>query len=98
MIERDYERLHKELSIARCKVMPGLYEHYASGGIYVFERLQFDKATEEMRVSYHDERAPHISWSVPLDEWTEEIEYQGEMVPRYRWLAGQLGRQAIDGY
>lgn len=96
MSERDYNELAFRAEAAKRSILPGLYEHYKSGNIYQFEKISFDKKTERTLVLYHDECAPGISWSTTLEEWTSKVEVDGEMVPRYAYLSGELGDLATS--
>lgn len=92
---RDYEALYTQQQTLRAQVLPGLYRHY-KGGIYCIEKVVFDQETENPRVNYHDERHPAITWSIPLESWSEEVEIEGHKIPRFTWLAKEAGTIVLD--
>lgn len=92
---RDYESLLIKHDALRRQVLPGLYRHH-KGGIYCFDRIVFDQETEDARVDYHDERHPTITWSIPLENWLEELEIEGRKVMRFTWLAQEVGGMALS--
>lgn len=98
MAERDYNRLEQELERARRAVLPGCYRHYATGDVYELSGFTVDKATEQVLVNYHHECVPGVTWSTPLKEWSGKVETDnGQNIPRFTWLAGELGDIAVTG-
>ncbi|WDI05157.1 DUF1653 domain-containing protein (plasmid) [Paenibacillus urinalis] len=75
------------------------WQHY-KGGLYVISDIGIDASRHEdgKAVWYYREDEPDQKFYRPLLEWHNPIEYEGEVVPRFRELEkGGTTLGAIDG-
>lgn len=65
-------------------VVSGRYTHYKDHSkTYIVKDIVIVEATNEPAVIYQAEYGEGITFSRPLSEWLEEVEWKGEMVPRF---------------
>ncbi|MCX7207567.1 MAG: DUF1653 domain-containing protein [Proteobacteria bacterium] len=62
----------------------GIYQHY-KGQLYQVMGLAKHSETEEEMVVYRCLYGAFDLWVRPLAMFTEEITYNGETMPRFRW-------------
>ena len=61
---------------------PGVYRHY-KGRIYRLCGLAQHSETLEMMAVYHPEGNPDDLWVRPLAMWSELVEKDGVLIPRF---------------
>lgn len=62
----------------------GLYRHY-KGNQYRVLGMARHSETEEWLVLYHPEATPESLWVRPLAMFVEDVEVDGQRVPRFGW-------------
>jgi hypothetical protein len=62
----------------------GIYQHY-KGPLYQVMGLAKHSETEEEMVVYRCLYGAFDLWVRPLAMFTEEVTYNGETMPRFRW-------------
>lgn len=70
---------------SKVTVKPGRYRHY-KGRSYEFICLAYHTETEEPMVIYQALYGTRKVWARPYSLWIEEVEVNGTMVPRFRWI------------
>ena len=65
------------------EIPTGRYRHY-KGNDYIVLGTARHSETEEVLVIYKTDYGDYSSWARPLDMFTEEVEVEGEMVPRFK--------------
>lgn len=65
---------------------PGIYRHF-KGANYEVLRLARHSETEEWLVIYRQLYGDGACWARPLQAFVEEVEVDGEKVPRFAWLS-----------
>jgi hypothetical protein len=66
-------------------VKAGLYKHY-KGGLYSVIEVAFHHETLEEWVAYRAEYGERQCFIRPLEMFLEDVEVNGELVPRFRYL------------
>lgn len=64
-------------------VEPGIYEHY-KGARYEVYAIARHSETEEQLVFYRALYGEYGFWARPLEMFAEQVEQNGETVPRFR--------------
>lgn len=64
-------------------IQPGIYEHYKGNRYYVFGVAKHSETLEEM-VVYRALYGNGDTWVRPLSMFTEDVEVEGERIPRFR--------------
>lgn len=67
------------------EIRPGRYRHY-KGKDYELLYLARHSETEEWMVVYRALYADRGIWVRPAAMWEEEVQFQGQTVPRFRWI------------
>ena len=67
------------------EIQPGKYRHF-KGKEYEVLYLARHSETEEWMVVYRALYADRGIWVRPASMWEEEVQFQGEAVPRFRWI------------
>lgn len=75
------------------RLSPGIYRHY-KGGIFKVVALAKMDDTKEEYVVFHSvyqglERGEGGWWIRRKDEFEEEVEYRGKLVPRFKFVSKQ---------
>ena len=65
----------------------GRYQHY-KGNVYVVVGVATHTETREDLVVYHQEQHGSPLWTRSLNEFLEEVEWEGRMVSRFNPLNG----------
>lgn len=73
---------------------PGVYRHY-KGADYEVLRLVRHSETEEWLVIYRQMYGDGSCWARPLDMFVEQVEVEGEPVPRFEWQ-GERPEKGLD--
>jgi len=68
------------------EVKKGLYQHYKGGRYQVLDVARHSE-TEEWFVIYKPLYGEQSTWIRPLAMFVESVDYQGETVPRFRFIA-----------
>ncbi|SFC21059.1 Protein of unknown function [Marinospirillum celere] len=76
------------------EVKPGIYRHY-KGSDYEVLRLARHSETEEWLVIYRQCYGDGSCWARPLEMFTEQVEVNGEPVPRFEWQ-GERPEKGLD--
>lgn len=64
---------------------PGRYQHYKGAEYRVFGTCRHSE-TEEVLVFYQCLYGDWSYWVRPLSMFTENVQVEGESVPRFRWV------------
>ena len=67
------------------KPVPGIYQHY-KGKEYRLYEVATHSETGELLAVYRPLYGEEALWVRPLAMWSEEIEVDGEVLPRFRFL------------
>lgn len=89
MAHRPLSELHLDLQAAAKQVIVGgRYAHYKHPELpYTVTDLVIVEATDEVAVVYMvEENGAKVSFVRPLGSWLEKVEWQGEIVPRFKPL------------
>jgi hypothetical protein len=76
------------------RVIPGIYRHYKGGIFKVVAEAKMDDTNEDYIV-FHSvyqgiERGAGGWWIRHKDEFTEDVEYKGKTVPRFKFVSKQI--------
>jgi len=66
-------------------LLPGKYRHF-KGNDYDLLYIAFHSETLEEYVVYRALYGEQAIWVRPRSMWNEEVEHNGEMVPRFRYV------------
>jgi hypothetical protein len=66
-------------------IRPGIYQHYKGPEYRVYDICRHSE-TEETLVVYRCLYGNHDLWVRPLEMFTEEVEVDGKMIPRFRFI------------
>ncbi|MGB2246888.1 MAG: DUF1653 domain-containing protein [Alcanivorax sediminis] len=70
------------------ELKPGRYRHY-KGNDYQVIGLATHSETEEVLVVYHPLYGDRALWVRPLTMFTETVEKDGQVIPRFAWIADE---------
>lgn len=70
-------------------IQPGYYQHY-KGPFYQVLDLARHSETEEWLVIYRPLYGEHALWARPLAMFCEQVQHQGALIPRFRYLGDTL--------
>lgn len=86
MAHKEREELSQEISLALEKVKVGrLYYHYKNPDhLYVLEFVGCLESSEEVCVGYRALYGKGILWVRTVEDFTKEIEIDGQMIPRFK--------------
>jgi hypothetical protein len=73
---------------------PGIYKHY-KGNLYQVMEVATHSETRESMVVYRPLYGERALWVRPLAMFTEEVEVNGVMVPRFAWQSAAPAPEAI---
>lgn len=73
------------LSDQAIKLQLGIYEHYKGNQYRVLGVARHSETLEEV-VMYQAQYADHSFWVRPVAMFYDEVEYNGERKPRFRFL------------
>ena len=65
-------------------IKPGIYQHYKGPEYEVYDVCHHSE-TEELLVVYRCLYGDYDLWVRPYGMFTEEVEYEGKTLPRFRW-------------
>lgn len=68
---------------------PGIYRHF-KGNLYKLITVALDSETLEEMVVYQALYGNCGYWVRPLKMWEEQVEYQGQMVERFKYEKGAV--------
>ena len=71
---------------------PGRYRHY-KGGEYLVMGVARHSETEELLVVYQPQYGEREWWVRPLTMFTEQVDVDGSLVPRFEFVGGAGGAQ-----
>ena len=71
---------------------PGRYRHY-KGGEYMVMGVARHSETEELLVVYQPQYGERKWWVRPLSMFTEQVEVDGTLVPRFEFVGVAAGSQ-----
>jgi len=69
--------------LANCPKLGTVWVHYKTGNLYLVVGAAIAEATQEPLVIYHRE-VNSLMFARPRREWDELVEWEGQMVPRFR--------------
>jgi len=72
-------------------IEPGLYRHYKGSDYQVFGLVRHSE-TEEWLVHYRTLYGDYSHWVRPLEMFTETVEKDGEVIPRFAYIGPYTGR------
>ena len=70
------------------ELKPGRYRHY-KGNDYQVIGLATHSETEEVLVVYDPLYGDRALWVRPLTMFTETVEKDGQVIPRFAWIADE---------
>ena len=73
----------------RSELQPGIYRHFKGGEYQVYETALHSE-TEECLVVYRPLYGEKKMWVRPYELFTESVEIEGEMLPRFKFLREAL--------
>lgn len=68
------------------ELKPGKYKHFRGGDYQVID-VAIHSETEELMVVYRPLYGDQSLWVRPFSMFTETVEYQGELVKRFSYVA-----------
>lgn len=71
-------------------VIHGYYQHYKTQGIYQVLSIAKHSETLEIMVVYQAQYEDRQIWVRPLGMFLENVEYNGQIVPRFKYLGLEL--------
>lgn len=83
MEKLDYETLAEMLSDAREVIKPGSHWRHYKGGQYIVKDLVVLEVDNRVSVNYVPTICQDVPFSRPLDEWDDEVEWNGEKLTRF---------------
>ncbi len=85
MSKREHE-LQENIELAgELVVVGGLYTNYKNlDNIYEAQKLTIMESDESVAITYQALYGLKITFTRPLYEWIEQVEFEGELVPRFR--------------
>lgn len=63
-------------------IVPGIYQHY-KGKDYKVIGIGMHTETEEKLVLYQSLYGNFDFWARPVSMWIEQVEYEGQILPRF---------------
>ncbi len=69
----------------REKILRGIYRHF-KGNLYEVHCVALNSETREPMVVYRALYGEREMWVRPASMWNEEVEYDGETVPRFLYV------------
>jgi hypothetical protein len=89
MSHKPLDQLQSELEIAKTAAVIGSdYAHYKHPDKpYVVLDLVITEADDRVAVLYCQKGNENIKFVRPLSSWVEEVEVDGQMVPRFRMIS-----------
>jgi hypothetical protein len=86
---KSHEQLQQEIAQAAKQVNIGIaYRHYKDPAkVYKVINFATQEADDELGVVYQAQYGPGLFFTRPLKEWTENVEWQGNTVPRFTPVA-----------
>lgn len=81
--------LAQEIEAAKRQIVIGAtYQHYKGvDKLYTVTGLGFLEATDELCVIYQAAYGERLTFLRPLTSWLEQVEWDGQTVPRFRKVA-----------
>jgi hypothetical protein len=70
----------------------GLYRHY-KGGEYRVMGVARHSETEELLVVYQPQYGERDWWVRPLSMFTEQVEIEGRLIPRFQHIEESVGQK-----
>ena len=67
-------------------IKPGRYRHYKGQDYIVYGTAQHSE-TDEVMVVYKTDYGPYKHWVRPLKMFTETVTVNGQLKPRFEWIA-----------
>jgi hypothetical protein len=85
------EELQREIDDASTVVtIGGTYQHYKGADkLYTVTGLGFLEATDEICVIYHGQYNAGHTFIRPVSVWLEQVEYNGQTVPRFKKISNE---------
>jgi len=82
---KEHSVLSKEIENAKTKVVIGAsyWHHKDPNKLYKVIDLGFLESTDELHVIYQAQYGEPLTFLRPLTSWLEEVEWQGETLPRF---------------
>lgn len=74
-----------EKEMAEHSLKPGIYQHYKGPRYRVYEVARHSE-TEELLVVYRALYGEYGLWVRPFAMFTEQVEHQGQTLPRFRFV------------
>lgn len=68
------------------EVKPGRYRHFKHGNEYTVIDIVRHSETQEAMVLYRAEYGERGLWVRPLDMFTEQVEHDGAIKPRFEYV------------
>lgn len=69
------------------EIKKGIYEHF-KGNRYELLEIASHSETLEKMVVYKALYGEFGIWVRPLSMWTEQVEREGKLIPRFRYIGG----------
>ena len=69
------------------EIKKGIYEHF-KGNRYELLEIATHSETLEKMVVYKALYCEFGIWVRPLSMWTEQVEREGKLIPRFRYIGG----------
>ncbi len=69
------------------EIKKGIYEHF-KGNRYELLEIATHSETLEKMVVYKALYGEFGIWVRPLSMWTEQVEREGKLIPRFRYIGG----------
>lgn len=84
----EQSQLAKEMQAAESKITIGAeyWHHKSRDKIYIVLGLGFLEATNELCVIYQAQYGEKLTFLRPLSVWLEQVEWEGNIVPRFTKL------------
>ena len=74
----------------------GIYQHYKGKNYHVIDLARHSETLEWMVVYQCLYENPEGKiWVRPLGMFTEEIEFEGKLIPRFRYIGNEKGRARL---
>jgi len=74
--------------MSKAKIAPGIYQHYKGNNYEVIDTATHSETMEHL-VVYRPLYGESKLWVRPFEMFEEEVEVDGEMVKRFKWISAE---------
>jgi hypothetical protein len=85
--KKSFDEIKAEIAQAKKLIrLGGTYDHYKGQGRYIVIMFATQEADNELCVVYQRINTD-LHFTRPVKEWVEEVEWEGQTVPRFKLVA-----------